>query len=231
MKKISAVIFDMDGTIVNTEPLWVEATRLLLTRRNVAVTKQLQQEINLRVRGLSVPNIMLTLKNMFNLEEEVSALVQEETQLAHSLYETNLAFMDGFEQFHAELKANNIKCAIATNGSDAAIAKTDRILQLERFFGEHIYGISSVQGVSKPSPDIFLYAAQQLEADPSQCVVIEDSPPGIQAAKAARMYCVGINGTGSSEFTQGANHVVKNFHELNVQTLGNVHPDVPSLTE
>ncbi len=163
MIKISTIIFDMDGTIVNTEPLWVEATRQLLTRRNIPVTKQLQQEINLRVRGLSSPHSMLMLKTMFDLKEDINTLVQEEMALAHSLYDNNLAFMNGFEQFHADLKSDNIKCAIATNANDTAIAKTNRLLQLDRFFGTHIYGISSVDSISKPAPDIFLYAAQQLE--------------------------------------------------------------------
>ena len=219
----------MDGTIVNTEPLWIEATRQLLLRRNIFVTSKIQHQINMRVRGLNIYDCMLAIKMMFKLKDDVVTLAREETQLAHDLYETHLAFMDGFEQFHQSLKKFNIKHAIATNASDAGMAQVNKILQLDRFFGTHIYGISAVNGVSKPAPDIFLYAAQQLGSDPFECIVIEDSIHGIKAAKTAGMYCIGIDKTDDSAFTRGADLVVKNFHELDVQILCNDYLAVASL--
>lgn len=209
----------MDGTIVDTETLWVEATRQLLTRRGINVTPALQNDINLRVRGLHINVICSELKSMFKLTDTIETLAREEEDLAHGLYDTHLAFIEGFQAFHAQLQELNIKCAIATNATDAAIVKTNSILKLQTFFGDHIYGVSSVNNIHKPAPDIFLHAARQLESHPSECIVIEDSRHGIAAAKAAGMFCIGINNTGITEFTQAADIIVKNFLELNAQKL------------
>lgn len=217
----TTILFDMDGTIVNTEVLWVEATRLLLTRRGIIVTPALQHTINLRVRGLHVNAICAQLKSMFNLQDDVATLAHEEEQLVHSLYDTHLGFMEGFNAFYSQLQQLNIKCAIATNATKSSLLKTNGILKLDTFFGQHMYGSACVNGITKPAPDIFLYAAKQLGSHPSECIVIEDSPHGITAAKAAGMYCIGVNNTGIPEFTQKADAVIKNFTELDAQKLLN----------
>ncbi len=217
----TTVLFDMDGTIVNTEILWVEATRMLLTRRGIDVTPPLQKQINLRVRGLHVKAICAELKSMFDLQDDVITLAQEEEDLVHSLYDSHLDYMEGFKEFHAQLEKLKIKCAIATNATDISLAKTNGILNLATFFGPHIYGSSRVNGITKPAPDIFLYAAKQLGSNPLECIVIEDSRHGVTAAKAAGMYCIGINNTGIPEFTQAADAVIKNFTELDAQKLLN----------
>lgn len=217
----TTIIFDMDGTIVDTEGIWVQATCVLLSRRGITVTPELTETINERVRGLHLIAICTELKYMFNLEDDVASLAREEEELAHSLYASHITFIEGFAQFHAQLKALNIKCAIATNATDSAIKKTNELLALDTFFGEHIYGVSRVFGKTKPAPDIFLYAAAQLGSDPSECIVIEDSAYGITAAKTAGMLCVGMNSCNNPLYTQQADLVVKNFTELDAQKLCN----------
>lgn len=215
----TTILFDMDGTIVNTEILWVEATRLVLTKRGVAVNAALQRQINLRVRGLHIKAICTELKAMFNFTDQLWELVQELEYNVHTLYDTHLEYMEGFEAFHAELQKLGFKYAIATNATDNSLAKTNSILKLDTFFGAHMYGSSCVNGVTKPAPDIFLYAAQQLGSHPSECIVIEDSGHGVTAAKAAGMYCIGINNTDMPEFTHAADRVIRNFTELDAQKL------------
>ncbi len=215
----TTILFDMDGTIVNTEILWGKATHILLTRRGIEVTGALQRTVNLRVRGLHVKAICAELKAMFNLTDDIATLAYEEEQLVHSLYDTHLGFMEGFHTFHEQLRKLNIKCAIATNATDISLTKTNDILKLDTFFGTHMYSSSCVNNVTKPAPDIFLYAAKQLDSHPSECIVIEDSRHGVAAAKAAGMYCIGINNTGIPEFTQAADAVIKDFTELDAHTL------------
>ena len=93
-------------------------------------------------------------------------------------------FINGFELFHKALASHKIKNCIATNACDRSLSHLRKSMNLESFFGKHIYNISHVKNV-KPAPDLFLHAAKELGVDPSECVVFEDSLVGFNAAKAA----------------------------------------------
>lgn len=219
--KYTTIIFDMDGTIIDSESLWIEAIFILLLERDIKVTEELRHTINSRVRGMHVTDMCAEVKKICSLQDSVSALVDELEEHVFDMYPDNIQFIKGFLEFFAELKKLGIKTAIATNATDEAIKLTNDILHLDALFGQHIYGISSVNGIKKPAPDLFLYAAKQLDAKPSECIVFEDSRLGIQGAKAAGMYCVGINDTPFQELTAQADRVVPNFIGLNAQRLLN----------
>ncbi|HJM69205.1 MAG TPA: HAD family phosphatase [Candidatus Babeliales bacterium] len=71
----------------------------------------------------------------------------------------------------------------------------------------------------KPKPDVYFYAAKQIDIDPSRCIAIEDSASGIKAAKAAGMDCVGINTGGNPKFTQEADIQIDTFDEINLEKI------------
>lgn len=212
--KFTSVIFDLDGTIINTEPLWREATKRLLTHRGVEVTPEMQDGIDRKVRGHPLKRCCAIIKEMFALSDEVELLMAEEMELVAILYETHLSFIAGFPEFHARLKQKGITTAIASNCKDDVILKASRILSLEHYFGRHIYGISSVNYVAKPNPAVFLHAAYSLQTSPADCVVIEDSQTGIRAAKAAGMRCIAINTSGMTDLLKEADCIVDSFAEL-----------------
>ncbi|MGE0207293.1 MAG: HAD family hydrolase, partial [Candidatus Babeliales bacterium] len=146
---------------------------------------------------------------------DVMTLVEQKSALAMKLFEKELQFVHGFQEFHQRVIDKELKTGIATNANNLTIATTDKALNLSSYFGQHIYGISCVKQ-GKPDPAIFLHTAEQLEAEPRDCIVIEDSPHGIQAAKAAGMTCIGINTGKNRKALEAADHIIDYYHEINL---------------
>lgn len=220
--KFSAIIFDMDGTIVNTEHLWHRATATLIAKRGITLSLEAQNALHQRLSGLDVYQSCSLIKQTINASESVADLIAEKTSLALSFYQEDLSFIDGFIEFHRKAQNLALKMGIATNANDATLAATQKSLALDIFFGQHVYGISCVNNIGKPNPAIYLHAAQQLLVDPYKCIAIEDSANGIKAAKSAGMFCIGINTSGNPYQTKEADLVVDGYHHIRLGDLLNI---------
>lgn len=207
-----AIIFDLDGTIVKTEHLWLQAALHLLEKRGISITQKAQEHLEQQLNGLDVLSACELIRAYFRLPDELQDLYKEKTELAHQLY-TSLAFIPGFTEFHTSLQKNNISSAIATNSDLRTLKILNTALQLDSFFGNHIYSYEIVQK-PKPQPDLFLYAAEQLKITPRNCIVIEDSAHGIQAAKAANMFCIGINSHGDTQQLKHADALANSYTDI-----------------
>ena len=217
--KYKAIIFDMDGTIINTEKIWEEATRQLIEKRGIAYTGELKNELSSRLAGLATHKSCGIIKDLIKLSEPLEDLIHEKNSTANLLYEEGIEFIEGFIEFHGKLAHIQIKSAIATNAGEKTIQLTDKALDLKKYFGEHVYGISCVDGICKPDPAIYLYAAEKLGIHPSECIAIEDSAHGIAAARAAGMYCVGIKTSHDKNQTREAHHTIEGYHEIDLEKL------------
>jgi beta-phosphoglucomutase-like phosphatase (HAD superfamily) len=217
--KYTAVIFDMDGTIVNTENIWFLATKKLIEDKGVIYTPQLHEELTPKIHGLALHQSCRIIKEMVHLEDHVDELIAEKSRIALSLYRDGISFIEGFPDFHRTVVGRELKHGIATNADDATVAITDEQLNLRGFFGDHIYGISCVNNVHKPNPAIYLHAASKLGVDPRDCIAIEDSAHGVKAAKAAGMYCIGINTAKNPHQLKEADSLVDAYVEINLEIL------------
>ena len=217
--KYKAIIFDLDGTISNSEGIWMQATQEMISSRGVTLTEQLKNDLYKELNGLSLGKCIEVVKKVFKFSDKSEHLSEEIVRRVKELYQTNLTFIEGFEAFHQKTKKALLKTAVATNADDQTLYLTTLQLGLDRFFSNHIYGISCVNHIYKPNPAIYLYAAQQININPAECIAIEDSAHGIKAAKSAGMFCIGINTGRKKEFGQDADIIVDAYHKIDLDNL------------
>lgn len=187
-QNIKAVIFDLDGLLINSEVIWDKTDMILLNKRGITPTSELFLK---RLGTGHTPTIKLY-KKKFGIKDSVESLSTERLDIFYEILWKNLSLMDGAEELIKNLKAKRLVLAIATGGHNQE--KLTRILKqlgIFNFFSVLVNGYQVKN--QKPYPDIFLYAARELGVDPAVCLVFEDAPSGIQAAKTAGMMAWGVN--------------------------------------
>ncbi len=216
--KYQGIIFDMDGTITDSEWIWDLATKSLLENYGIVLRDEEWTEIGSLLQGISLLDATIYMKDRFALSESVDKLMIEYAEYARMLMSTEVRFIESFMHFYERLDSHNLKYAIATNADGLTLAAQTKALSLDTLFGEHIYNIDHVTN-GKPKPDIYLHAAKKLNLSPYACIAVEDSACGIEAAKAANMYCIGINSHGDLQQLQKADMIINSYKEIDLTKL------------
>lgn len=210
MKSIKAVIFDMDGLMVDTEPLYLQAFNFALS----SYGKHLTEEENTK-RYIGTPDIDGA-KNMvvrFNLPISALELVEMKQAKARELLKTTLNPQPGLIDLLNDLRKGGYKIAIA---SSSRFENIKTIISSLGVTGS-IDQLASTEEVEngKPAPDVFLKAAEKLGVNSSECLVLEDSPKGVQAGKAAgmRVFAIPSQYTKDQDFSM-ADRVLANLSEV-----------------
>jgi beta-phosphoglucomutase-like phosphatase (HAD superfamily) len=210
---LQAILFDCDGVVLDSEVLWDRAEAEFLGRRGIAFDAARTKPL---ITGLGATASLLLLQEQYGIEGEVDALAQERLEIIRRLFEQEVRFTDGFLEFFAERVQGRYATCIATSMTAELFAVADQRLGISRLFEGRIYFPSHVGGRAKPEPDLFLYAAAQLGAPPERCLVVEDSPRGIEAAHRAGMKVIGLATTHPKELIARADWVVGSFAEIDV---------------
>lgn len=186
---IEAVIFDLDGLLVDSEPIWSRAYEKFLASKSLLD----KPEISDKFRGMGIRELIGLMKEHFELQGDTDELVQEYRSVMYGLLlePGNLHLMDGAEDLLKKLQ-HRYSLAIATSGHREEMArKVLKLLDTEHYFDQVISGDDVANG--KPAPDVYLVSAEKLQFKPASCLVLEDSVNGVLSAKAAGMRVIGVN--------------------------------------
>ena len=214
-----AVIFDMDGVLVDSEPLYMAVERQSFARYGVALDEQEQA----RFVGTSQQQMWREIKVLYGIEVAISQLIAEHQQRVLSvLGQSSLQAMPGVMRLLDELDKLGIPYALASSSPRLLVSCVLERIGLAGRFCHMVCG-DEVR-LSKPDPHIFLLAAQGLGVAPARCLVIEDSGHGVTAAKAAGMQCIGLmNPNSGSQSLEGADWRYHNHEQIVRFHLGRSH--------
>jgi len=213
-----AIIFDMDGTIITSENIWEQSSRIILKKHTNLSDEECDSLLPF-LKGGSLLTTCSYIQKTFNTQASVEQLMKEKKEYAFRQFHEKIELIEGFDRFHTKLIQENLKCAIATNASLPELNKILEYIPLHNFFDKHMYTVDHVFKRAKPKPDVYLHAAQQLDVSPEFCIAIEDSVHGISAAKAAGMYCIGINTGKNRAALSQADEIIEHYDEINLEKL------------
>lgn len=208
---IKTVIFDMDGVIVDTEPVHKYAYDQHFKELNIEVSEEMYTTFT----GNSTRNVFQKIKSHFNLENDVEELILRKRHLFNEAFDTkpDLELIEGVLDLIKKLHSNNIQLILASSASNSTINRVFKRFDLNQYFTHKISGEDFPK--SKPDPAIFLHAASLSEAPKNKCIVIEDSTNGIKAAKDAGIYCIGYKSKNSKNQNYSlADQIIENFSEI-----------------
>ena len=206
---LEAIIFDMDGVLVDSEPLGMEAMRQVMAGQGVAYTEPDNEEF----LGRTTLEECRILRARHGLGPSAEELTSSYVDILAAMIEERPRPMPGVPDVLATLRAAGRRMALASSADPRIIATNVKALDLGRFFDAIVSGTEVPRG--KPAPDVFLETARRLGASPGGCLVIEDSRNGLLAAKAAGMACavVPCGATRHQDFRE-ADHRLRSLLEL-----------------
>lgn len=201
---IKAVIFDVDGVLLDTVPYHFKAWKKLFLDQGVRFTFQdYLQKVNGIPRLSGISNIMPNL----NPKELETLADKKQSYFLKSITENSPKPLDGVVNLLKELKRRKIKIAAASSSKNAP--KLLKNAGLSEYFDAVVGGHDFTR--SKPDPELFLVASKKLNIDPFNCVVVEDAAAGVQAAKNANMKTIGI--------LTSADQEIKNIADISLKSL------------
>lgn len=207
-----AVIFDLDGTLVDSMWMWKSIDVEYLARFGMECPENLQKEIE----GMSFTETAAYFKNQFKLEASLDEIKEAWVQMALEKYQKEVPLKPGARAFLDYIEDQGMAVGIATSNGRAMVDAVLDSLDIRRYF--QVVATACEVAAGKPAPDIYLNVAGRLQVDPQDCVVFEDVPAGIQAGKRAGMTVFAVEDAFSldmkEEKKQLADYYIRDYFEL-----------------
>ena len=207
-----AVIFDLDGTLVDSMWMWKAIDVEYLARFDLECPEDLQKEIE----GMSFSETAAYFKKRFSLEDSLEQIKEAWVQMSIEKYKNEVPLKPGARAFLDYISMNGIVAGIATSNGRAMVDAVLDSLDIRRYF--KVVATACEVAAGKPAPDIYLNVAERLKVAPEDCVVFEDVPAGIQAGKNAGMTVFAVEDAFSLEMKaekeQLADYYIRDYYEL-----------------
>jgi HAD superfamily hydrolase (TIGR01509 family) len=212
---VDAVIFDMDGVIVDSEIHWKTVEGYFLQ----SVIPTWSSSDQSRIIGIGVHDLYALLTNEYGLQKTEEQFLELYQEMASEIYGQKVSLLEGFSDLLATLNKHHIPVALASSSPRSWID-----IMLDRFdlraAFKAVVSADELKGEGKPSPVIYLLTAKRLGVSPAACIAIEDSKNGVLSAKNAGMFCIGLrNGFNEEQDLSRADMVISGFAELDRNVL------------
>ncbi|MBT3756908.1 MAG: HAD family phosphatase [Candidatus Cloacimonetes bacterium] len=211
--RYKAVIFDLDGTLIDSMGIWIQIDKEYLEKRNISVPDDLFKDVK---TGNSFNEICQYFKDKFNLPDSIEEIGAEWTGMVAEHYKNDITLKPGAHKFINFLRINNIKMAIGTSNTKYLTKTVLGANGVLNYFDTIVAGCEDIKG--KPYPDIFLKAAKELNIAPEDCLVIEDTLHGVLAAHNGGIDAFAIFDDNDTHETEGirkeADFYADNFSEI-----------------
>ncbi len=209
MNKLDGVIFDMDGVIFDTEKYYLKIWTEVFLKRGY----KLSPEIYISIMGTGRANVIKTFKENYGDNLPMDEMYKEKDEMLLDAVRNNLVpIKEGAEEILEYLKKNNIKTALATSSRRERLDLQIKMYDIFNNFDAIISGEDIQNG--KPAPDIFIKAADKINASYDKCIVIEDSFAGIKGARLAGMHPIHVQDLRKAD-EEILKYAEKNFLNLN----------------
>lgn len=213
---IKAVIFDLDGTLMDSMWMWTDIDIEYLAGYGYSLPDDLQKKIE----GMGFTETACYFRERFSLPRTIEEIKQEWTRMAYDKYAVDVKTKPGAKKFLREIRAQGILTAIASSNSRELIMASLRGNHIEDCFDCIMTSCDVPKG--KPSPDIYLSVASVLHTDPGECLVFEDVPMGIMAGVNAGMKVCAVRDRHSEdqqdEIRRLADYYIRSYDEIRENT-------------
>ena len=211
--KFKAVIFDLDGTLIDSMGIWTQVDHDFLAKRNISVPDDLFDDIQV---GNSYVEVAEHFKRKFNLPDSAEDIMNEWTDMVAWHYKNDIPLKAGAKEFLTFLHKNGIKIGVGTSNIHRLTETVLSANYVWHYVDAVVDGQENLRG--KPFPDIFLRVAEKLGVRPEECLVIEDVIAGVTAAKNAGMTSFAIEDDYSlkdkDRILEYVDFYARDFHEI-----------------
>lgn len=224
---IRAVIFDMDGVVVDSEPLYQQAEERLFREYGVTIPPEDWKLF----RGCTEKRFYQLAHERYHIEESAEVLRRKGRQYVLAAFEADLDFKDGFIALHTQLR-ERYRLGLVTSTPNGIYAQMDNKLQLSDYFDEVITAETTTH--NKPHPEPYEVAMQRLSVTPQEVVVIEDSILGLQAARSSGAWTIALAGSVPLEDMPPVHAVVDSLVKISpsfIESLSGRAPESPDIQE